>query len=315
MKLLSHTIAYARKKGVKPAFQKAIKRIVGVEKHDEQIDTLYYYLNHFVDITQLPPTKDEGLRNVQIGDSLLLGIFDKICKKHGIKYWADFGTLLGFVRHGGFIPWDDDMDVSMTREDYSRFIKSTLSDFQKYGIEIIEYPGWIGVGYRHRDTGLWLDVFSRDKYSIERGFDDEIEALKNRISRYKKKYGIPKTVMDPDVLAENRRKIIGEGKGSNSIYYFSLEFDLPRIVCYDEKWIFPLKRGIFEGVEVNIPSNVDACLRQAYGPHYMNFPRGGVEKHDQGRGQLGTWAQKSGTDMQTIINTLRAAYNSLKDEY
>lgn len=51
----------------------------------------------------------------------VLADVDKVCKKHGIKWFADCGTLLGAVRHGGFIPWDDDLDICMFRDDYNRF--------------------------------------------------------------------------------------------------------------------------------------------------------------------------------------------------
>ena len=51
----------------------------------------------------------------------LLEKLDEVCRKHGLKYYAYYGTLLGAVRHQGFIPWDDDIDVVMFRDDYERF--------------------------------------------------------------------------------------------------------------------------------------------------------------------------------------------------
>ena len=51
----------------------------------------------------------------------VLNVIDEICSKHHITWYADNGTLLGAVRHGGYIPWDDDVDICMMRDDFMRF--------------------------------------------------------------------------------------------------------------------------------------------------------------------------------------------------
>lgn len=71
---------------------------------------------------------DEETRLLQRTTTLLLREFARICEKHGIDYWIDFGTLLGAVRHGGFVPWDDDIDVCMLRKDIPTLAKAVAEE-------------------------------------------------------------------------------------------------------------------------------------------------------------------------------------------
>ena len=106
---------------------------------------------------------------------------DRICKKHDIRYCIIAGTLLGAVRHKGFIPWDDDLDVAMTRSEYRRFREVCVSElntsrffFQDDTTDLHYRWGWgrlrridsefVRVGQEHLKmrTGIFLDVFPMD---------------------------------------------------------------------------------------------------------------------------------------------------------
>lgn len=68
----------------------------------------------------------------------VLSEVDKVCRKHGIAWFADCGTLLGAVRHGGFIPWDDDLDICMMRDDYDRFLSVARQELPD-GYAVFDY--------------------------------------------------------------------------------------------------------------------------------------------------------------------------------
>ena len=116
--------------------------------------------------------------------SILLGFLkeiDRICRKHGIKYFLGGGTLLGAVRHKGFIPWDDDADVMMLREDYERFLSVLPDELPPYITDQNKDPNshFAFTKLRLDDTilstefsarfdihnGVFLDVLAQDKTS------------------------------------------------------------------------------------------------------------------------------------------------------
>lgn len=124
---------------------------------------------------------DSELRNLQLILLEMLVELDRICKKYDIRYCIIAGTLLGAVRHKGFIPWDDDLDVAMTRSEYERFrevCKSELDTNRFFFQDDTTDPhyrwGWgrlrrldsefVRVGQEHLKmrTGIFVDVFPID---------------------------------------------------------------------------------------------------------------------------------------------------------
>ena len=71
------------------------------------------------------------IEQVQAANLEVLKEVDRICRKHGIQYLLDAGTLIGAVRHHGFIPWDDDVDIAFLRQDYEKFIKVAKKELPK----------------------------------------------------------------------------------------------------------------------------------------------------------------------------------------
>jgi phosphorylcholine metabolism protein LicD len=104
------------------------------------MNTFYDTLSN--DINQIPPSffEDEVREGFFVSSMMkrywalqlkVLAEIDRICQKHDIRWFADCGTLLGAVRHGGFIPWDDDLDICMLRHEYERFFAVAAQELPK----------------------------------------------------------------------------------------------------------------------------------------------------------------------------------------
>ena len=63
-----------------------------------------------------------NIRPLQMEALKIFKVFSEICERHKLRYYAAYGTALGAIRHKGFIPWDDDLDVAMPRADYNEFV-------------------------------------------------------------------------------------------------------------------------------------------------------------------------------------------------
>lgn len=148
------------------------------------------------------------IRPLQLKLLDILKAFDEICRKHQLRYYLEYGTLLGAVRHGGFIPWDDDLDIAMPRPDYEKLILHAKEWFS-YPYEFVcfendaDYPLQFGKVQDASTTiverphlyylgGAYIDIFPLDALP-----DDEAEQRKHYAQYRKLKKLLYQTWRDP----------------------------------------------------------------------------------------------------------------------
>jgi len=230
------------------------------------------------------------LRQVQLGNLAILKMVDKICRENKLEYWLDFGTLLGAVRHKGFIPWDDDIDIGMLRDDYEKFI-SILSQLDDSKI-FVQFSSngknkcFVKVRYKGLNTAF-IDIFPYDIYYTKTNAEqkkklhDKITKIKNRLKRSLFK------INDNNKLREKFKKITREEIQENkecsienkpSVFW---GIDFPhgwKNRVYDWENIFPLKEIVFEDIKLPCPYNPDFVLTNVYGD-YMQIPKKNYPGH------------------------------------
>ena len=241
------------------------------EEIREEMDTLYYIINNRLDITEFPKATGE-LRKYQLADAELLRLFHEACQKHNLIYWLDWGTLLGAIRHNGFIPWDDDLDVCMPRDDYNKAKTVLTEEFEQLGFSTLVRNGmfiWDEI------TGVSLDVFAVDSTK----YDKNETTLEIKAREFLKAFRrMPEPYDDRTVRSfdELRAKTMDEEKGT-LIYYSALE-STSRLCTYTPDVIFPLCKHVFEQYEFMVPHNSNEYLKTQF-HDYMSYPHSGVLHH------------------------------------
>ena len=248
------------------------------------------------------------LRDIQLLYVELLRFVDNVCKKHEINYWLDGGTLLGAVRHGGFIPWDDDVDLTMLRKDYNKLLevlpleiskhdyfkencgltlliegqKNYFSDFKSvYDVDNKE-------GYLNDDNFSFLQIAWLKPYvKIDFFPKDFLETEK--ISFFKKnyvsnKYKFNQKVKKGEYLFFKKLNEFNDKFGFvlNETPQFADSFDvipLAPVRIFETSKTFPLNKISFEGYEFNCPNDVDYYLSLIYGKNFRDLPKV-IETHN-----------------------------------
>ena len=233
----------------------------------------------------------EGLLSLRRMQRRMLEILvevDRICRRHGIPYWLSSGTLIGALRHDGFIPWDDDLDIEMMRADYLRLLPLLRA----------ELPAWLAVQtndndpdycyfyakvrdtqsivseanvydrtFRHR--GIYIDIFPLEHQHLalhrlsEATFGRAYKWWKRGfLSRVRILYKVNLRLIHPALRLIHRLtrpQVVTSGLG--------IPFHNPRY----ERDIFPLGSHTFEGRDFPVPHDADRLLRGIYGD-YMRLP-------------------------------------------
>ena len=246
------------------------------------------------------------LRRLQLIELSILKEFDRICKQHNLRYFLSEGALLGAVRHHGFIPWDDDLDVAMPREDYNKFLsvwnESKQNDdialfnervFSQYYLTFTKLIFMKPTGfYNDRDNfpeeyrGPYIDIFPLDK-----GIEVESPERVREIRKYRDILLLKMHYMKPRGKRKKLYALLShfysfqalQTKIQNMYQHYNHRSDAHYIVNFassypPKKETFPKeifeqepKYVSFEDMLVPIPADADAVLRQIYGD-YMQLP-------------------------------------------
>lgn len=247
------------------------------------------------DLSQYNP-EGSTLRKLQLRLLDILVEIDRICRKNNIQYWIDFGTLLGAVRHRGFIPWDDDVDISMPTEDYNRFLEIAPKELSEsfflqtkntdptysFPLNKVRDKNSFFIT-QHEDftkeyqKGLFIDIFEVTPYPsvnpklqkfimhwlLKTGFFFSVKqdvTIKNLIAAMTfpfLKFGLNILWW---VLCLKPKNKLGYKKNFNT-YGNS----------YTKDMVFPLKNIIFEGKTFLGPADPDRYLTSIY-KNYMQIP-------------------------------------------
>ena len=265
-------------------------------------------MNDLCDNVKLNKYDDETLKHIHDIELMILKDLISFCEENDLTYFMYAGSLLGTIRHGGFIPWDDDLDVVMLREDFEKF-KKLYSSNEKYELLTIESEKdycymfaklslkntrfeeeWA----KHLDftIGINIDIFVLDdlsnskfkrSYQIKRSFlynrllvtsrikVDDLPFISKFVS-HSMYYILNFLNVTPAKLNRKCLNFLNSYADVNSEQVFDFSANANEYpLVYDKNDFKEVKKVKFEDIQVNVPKNYDKILTELYGD-YMELP-------------------------------------------
>ena len=253
---------------------------------------------HYEEVTDI-----SEIQQMELG---IMEYIHEVCQKIGVKYFLAYGSLIGAVRHQGFIPWDDDMDICMLRDDYEK-LQDYMIAHPDERYELMSYKNNVNYVYpfmkvqdNHTylveedvridsDMGIYVDIFPVDGYEDDQAFKDKMTKIikKRQLSCYTFK-GITNSKSLVNSIIRYISVIIFYFTNTNK-YVAQIDelaksrkvedYELVDYVVYKDmnkpvwkrEWLEQVEAGSFEGKEFMIPKHYHEILTSDYG-NYMQLP-------------------------------------------
>lgn len=246
-----------------------------------------------------------NLRKLQMIELEMLQEVDRICKKCNIQYNIIAGTMLGAVRHGGFIPWDDDADVAMLRNEYERFKEACKTELDKTRFYFQDHTNTQGYrwGYgklRRKETlflreyqehmpyeqGVFIDIFPMDNipdnyfmrcihnfhcFCIRKILWSQVGKVADKRVLMKGWFTLLSQIPE-ETIKRHYNRFIEKSNRKQTRLVRMLMFPSPtKDYGYDRQWYIETEKVLFEGIELQGIKDYDSYLKHCYGD-YMQLP-------------------------------------------
>lgn len=254
------------------------------------------------------PKAEGDLRLIQEGNMWMLHRLKAICDEIGVRFWLHGGSLVGGLRHDGYVPWDDDIDVGMMREDLLALMEA-LQKSDRYVIREFYYEVLTAKGYRfmRKDmpSNAFVDIFPYDYYCLT---EEDVPHEWGKMIDYKleMKRQFHDLVTDYGFVPQNRaledmpdlkirldkllnqycERVASKEPSEWIVWGMDNNFGHPGMPCwrigrvFQKSDIFPLQECTFEGEMMYAPHNIQKYIYAEYGLDYLDMPNDmNVSKH------------------------------------